>query len=314
MSSFFEKLGIGLKKSSSPLSTGISSIFNGKKVSSELLDELEETLLSSDMGVGAATKIISAIAKEKFAKECSDEDIKLFLSDRIAEILRPCEKEFVIDENKKPFIILMSGVNGGGKTTTIGKLADKFLRQKSGFLTSKPQISFIAADTFRAAAVEQLKEWGKRTGCRVKFGENGCDAAGLCFDGLNEAIAQKDDIVFIDTAGRLQNKSGLMDELKKIIRVIKKVVPDAPHASLLTIDATTGQNALSQIEIFEREIGIDGLVITKLDGTSRGGILVAAAEKFKLPVYFVGVGEKEEDLDIFKADDFAKGLVGICRK
>jgi len=314
MSSFFEKLGIGLKKSSSPISSGISSIFNGKKIDSELADELEETLLSADMGVGAVTKIISALSKEKFLKDCSDEDIKLFLADKIAEILHPCEQKFVIDENKKPFIILMSGVNGGGKTTTIGKLANKFLQQKSGFLSSKPKISFIAADTFRAAAVEQLKEWGKRTGCRVKFGENGCDAAGLCFDGLNEAIAQKDDIVFIDTAGRLQNKSGLMDELKKIIRVIKKVMPDAPHASLLTVDATTGQNALSQIEVFGREIGVDGLIITKLDGTSRGGILVAAAEKFKLPVYFVGIGEKEEDLDVFNAADFAKGLVGICKK
>ena len=227
--------------------------------------------------------------------------------------MKPCEREFAIDKNHKPFVILMVGVNGGGKTTTIGKLTAKFQAQ-SGLFGKKPQISFIAADTFRAAAVEQLKVWGERNNVRVYAGADGCDAAGLCFDGLTEAIKQGDDIVFIDTAGRLQNKSGLMDELKKIERVIKKVIPSAPHETILTIDASTGQNALSQVDTFAQSIDISGLIVTKLDGTSRGGMLVGIAEKHKLPIYFIGVGEQIDDLDVFKSSDFAKGLLGLCKK
>ena len=310
MTNFFKKLGLGLKKSSEQISEGLNNLFVRKKIDEQTLQDLEDTLLSSDMGIAATTKIISDFSKEKFGKECDEMQIKSALSAKIAELLKPCEKEFVIDGTKKPFVILMAGVNGAGKTTTIGKLAAKF-QENVHFFGKKPQISFIAGDTFRAAAVEQLKVWGERNKVRVFFGENGCDAAGLCFDGLNEAIKQNDDIVFIDTAGRLQNKAGLMDELKKVVRVIKKVIPDAPHETLLTIDATTGQNALSQVEIFNNEIGLSGLIITKLDGTSKGGILVAISEKNKLPIYFIGVGEKTEDIDAFKSDDFAKGLLGL---
>lgn len=310
MANFLQKLGLGLKKSSNQIVNGLSNIFLRRKVDDQTLEELEETLLSADLGVTVTSKIIARFSKEKFDKECDENEIKTALATQIAEIMKPCEKSFAVATDKKPFVILMAGVNGGGKTTTIGKLAAKF-QQKASFFSKKPQISFIAADTFRAAAVEQLKVWGERNDVKVFYGPEGCDAAGLCFDGLNEAIKRQDDIVFIDTAGRLQNKTGLMDELRKIVRVIKKVMPDAPHETLLTLDATTGQNAISQVEIFNREIGLSGLIITKLDGTSRGGILVAIAEKFNLPVYFIGVGEKIDDLDEFKADEFAKGLLGI---
>ena len=310
MTNFFKKLGLGLKKSSEQISNGLSNIFLRKKVDSATLEELEDLLLSADVGFEASEKIIAQFSKEKFEKECDESEVKSALCKQISEILQPVEKEFVIDKNKKPFVILMVGVNGGGKTTTIGKLAARF-QQSTSFFNKTPQISFIAADTFRAAAVEQLKVWGERNMVRVYAGENGCDAAGLCFDGLKEAIRRGDDVVFIDTAGRLQNKSGLMDELKKIVRVIKKVLPDAPHETILTLDATTGQNALSQVEIFNKEIGLSGLIVTKLDGTSRGGILIAIADKYKIPVYFIGVGEKIEDMDAFDSDDFAKGLLGI---
>ena len=198
----------------------------------------------------------------------------------------------------------MVGVNGAGKTTTIGKIASKLKKEGK-------KVSFIAADTFRAAAVEQLKVWGERSNIRVFYGQDGCDSAGLCYDGLNIAIKEKDDVVFIDTAGRLQNKNGLMDELKKIVRVIKKVIPDAPHNTILTIDATTGQNAVSQVEIFNQIVPLSGLVVTKLDGSAKGGILTAIAQDFSIGVYFVGVGEQIEDLDVFNANEYAQSLVGL---
>ena len=198
----------------------------------------------------------------------------------------------------------MVGVNGAGKTTTIGKLAAKFKADGK-------KVSFIAGDTFRAAAVEQLEIWGKRCDVRVFKGTAGCDAAGLCYDGLNEAVRQKDDIVFIDTAGRLQNKTGLMDELKKVVRVIKKVIPDAPHATLLTLDATTGQNALSQVQTFKEMVDVTGLIVTKLDGTAKGGILVAVAEEQPAPIHYIGIGEGIDDLDTFNAADYAKNLLDI---
>lgn len=313
MANFFKKLGIGLKRSSDKISDGLSDIFLKRKIDDNTIEMLEETLLSADMGFAVTQKIIEKFRKEKFAKDCDENEIKETLSAQIAEIVNPCEQEFVVDKNKKPFVILLVGVNGGGKTTTIGKLAAKF-QAETFFLGRKPRISFIAADTFRAAAVEQLKVWSERNGVRLYSGENGCDAAGLCFDGLNEAIKQNDDIVFIDTAGRLQNKTGLMDELKKIERVIKKVISDAPHATILTLDATTGQNAASQVDLFSQAVKLSGLIVTKLDGTSRGGILVSIAEKYKLPIYYIGVGEGIDDLDIFNAADFAKGLLGLCKK
>lgn len=304
MNNFFQKLGIGLKKSSAKISSGLNEIFNKRRLDSETLEELEELLISTDMGLIASGKIINNFAAKKLDKEISLPEIKTALAEDISNILLPCESTLEITSTSKPFVILMVGVNGAGKTTTIGKLADKL--QSQGH-----KISFIAGDTFRAAAVEQLKVWADKLHIRIFTGDMGCDSAGLCYDGLNAAIKAGDDIVFIDTAGRLQNKNGLMDELKKIIRVIKKVIPDAPHKTLLTIDATTGSNALSQVEEFKQMCNVDGLIVTKLDGSSKGGMLVAIAVENPTPVHFIGIGEKTEDLDIFKADEYAKNLVGL---
>ena len=304
MTNFLQKLRLGLKKSSTKLTDGISNIFTKRKIDTQTLDELEELLISSDIGIRASSKIINNFAKRRLDKDVDYISIKNELAVDIEAILKPCEQSLPIDFSKKPFVILMVGVNGAGKTTTIGKLAAKFKADGK-------KVSFIAGDTFRAAAVEQLSVWGQRCNIRVFQGPNGCDAAGLCYDGLTEAIKQRDDIVFIDTAGRLQNKTGLMDELKKIIRVIKKVLPDAPHATLLTIDATTGQNALSQVETFTEMVNVTGLVITKLDGTAKGGILVAVAEEKPTPIHYIGVGEGIDDLDVFNAADYAKNLLEL---
>lgn len=302
--SFWEKLGLGLKKSSAKISSGISDIFTKKKLDNATLEELEELLLTADMGVASSQKIIAEFAKQKQDKDITDEQIRRLLAQNVENILKPCEREFIIDETAKPYVILMVGVNGAGKTTTIGKLAAKL--QKQG-----KKVSFIAGDTFRAAAVEQLKAWALKLNIRVFFGADGCDSAGLCYDGINTAIKNGDDVVFIDTAGRLQNKSGLMDELKKIDRVIKKIMPEAPHKVLLTLDATTGQNAVAQVQTFKEIIGVNGLIVTKLDGSSKGGILVAIAEESKLPIYYIGVGEQIDDLDIFNAKQYACSLVDI---
>ena len=302
--SFWEKLGLGLKKSSAKISKGISDIFTKKKLDNATLDELEELLLTADMGVTSSQKIITEFAKQKQNRDITDEEIRSLLAQNIESILKPCEQEFIIASESKPYIILMVGVNGAGKTTTIGKLAAKL--QKQG-----KKISFIAADTFRAAAVEQLKAWALKLNIRVFFGPDGCDSAGLCYDGLNAAIKNGDDVVFIDTAGRLQNKSGLMDELKKIVRVMQKIIPSAPHKVLLTLDATTGQNAVAQVQAFKEIIGVNGLIVTKLDGSSKGGILVAIAEESKLPIYYIGIGEQIDDLDIFNAHQYACSLVDI---
>lgn len=304
MTNFFQKLGLGLKKSSDKLTSGISDIFTKRKVDSQTLEELEELLITSDLGVKASTKIIANFGERRLNKDATSAEIRSELAADIEAILKPCEQNLVIDNKIKPFVILMVGVNGAGKTTSIGKLAAKFKQEGK-------QISFIAGDTFRAAAVEQLEVWGKRNDIRVYKGPNGCDAAGLCFDGLNEAIKLGDDIVFIDTAGRLQNKAGLMDELKKIIRVIKKVIPEAPHATLLTIDATTGQNALAQVQTFKEMVDVSGLIITKLDGTAKGGILVAVAEEQPTPIHFIGIGEGIDDLDKFNAHDFANSIMEL---
>ena len=302
MSNWFQKLGFGLKKTSTQLTTGITDIFTKRKVDSQTLEDLEDLLITSDLGVKASQKIISSFAARRLNKDADEQEIKTELANDIEAILKPCEQPFLIEE-KKPYVILMVGVNGAGKTTTIGKLSAK--------LKAKHQISYIAADTFRAAAVEQLQIWGDRNNIRVYKGPNGCDAAALCFDGLKEAINQGDDIVFIDTAGRLQNKAGLMDELSKIVRVIKKIIPDAPHATLLTIDATTGQNALNQVKTFKDMVNVNGLIVTKLDGTAKGGIIVAVAEETKIPIYYIGIGESIEDLDHFKAHDFARQLLSL---
>ena len=302
MTSFIQKLGLGLKKSSQKISNGLSDIFTKKKLSSDTLDDLSDVLLSADMGTTATQKIIDSLAKKRLNKDLTIAEIKQALAEEVALLLAPCEKKLIIDENKKPFVILMVGVNGAGKTTTIGKLAAKFKAQGK-------KISFIAGDTFRAAAVEQLSVWGERNSIRVYKGAAGCDAAGLCYDGLQEAIKQGDDIVFIDTAGRLQNKSGLMDELKKIIRVMQKVIPSAPHQTILTLDATTGQNALDQVQTFSSITDISGLIITKLDGSAKGGILAAIAGQCPKPVYYIGIGEGIDDLDEFSAQAYAQNLI-----
>ena len=303
MISWLEKLGLGLKKSSQKIGGGISGIFTKRKLDAETLEELEELLIASDMGVRTAA-IVGEFSKMRQDKEISEQEIREKLAAELEKLLRPCERKFAVAEGKKPFVILMAGVNGAGKTTTIGKLATKLKAQGL-------QVSLIAADTFRAAAVEQLKVWGTRSEVRVFAGENGCDSAGLCFDGLKEAVTKGDDVVFVDTAGRLQNKSGLMDELRKIVRVMQKVVPDAPHETLLTLDATTGQNALSQVEVFKQCVPVSGLVVTKLDGTAKGGVVAAIAGENPTPIYYVGVGEGIDDLDGFRAADYARNLVGL---
>lgn len=303
MSNFWQKLGLGLKKSSDKISGGLTDIFSKKKLDSASLAELEDLLLISDMGVKASEKLLSDFAAQKLDKDITDVEIRRLLAEKIEDILKPCEQEFSV-ESAKPYVILMVGVNGAGKTTTIGKLAAKLQAQGK-------KVSFIAGDTFRAAAVEQLKIWADRLNISVFRGADGCDSAGLCYDGLQQAIKNGDDVVFIDTAGRLQNKNGLMDELKKIVRVMQKVIPEAPHKVLLTIDATTGQNAISQIQIFKDISGVNGLVVTKLDGSSKGGIIVAAAKEFALPIYFIGVGEQIEDLNSFNAHDYANALLGL---
>ena len=300
MSSWIDKLKNGLKKSSSKLSEGITDVFTKRKIDAETLEELEEILLMSDIGFSAASQIIKNFSAKKMNKDASDKEIKEALSIEVADILSPCSQQFVILP-QKPHVVLMIGVNGAGKTTTIGKLAHKFKDKK---------ISLIAGDTFRAAAVEQLKVWGERNNVKVYFGAQGCDAAGLCFDALTKATEEGDDIVFIDTAGRLQNKKNLTDELKKIVRVIQKVLPEAPHHTLLCLDATTGQNALDQVKTFKEIANINGLIINKLDGTAKGGIIVAIAKESPLPVYFLGVGEGIDDLIGFDAKSFAKSLLG----
>lgn len=304
MSNFLQKLGFGLKKTSQNLSRGISEIFTKENLSEDVVTDLEELLYSADVGVKASSEIVAAFTSRRFEKGSDMNEIKQELCKDIVNILKKSEQPFVIDTTQKPFVILMVGVNGAGKTTTIGKLGKKFAAE--GY-----KVSFIAADTFRAAAVEQLSVWGERNNLRVYSGAAGCDSAGLCYDGLKEAQKQGDDIVFIDTAGRLQNKKGLMEELQKVVRVVKKVIPDAPHKTLITIDAATGQNGLEQVRTFKELVDVNGVVVTKLDGSSKGGIIIAVAAETGLPVYFVGIGEQTEDMDVFRADDFARGLLGL---
>ena len=302
--SWVQRLRQGLGRSSSALTEGISGVFLKRKLDEDTLQDLEDILIQSDLGVETAMTITERLADGRYDKEVSDEEVRGILAEEVEKVLAPVAHPLTVDGTKKPHVILVVGVNGTGKTTTIGKLAQKL--SDDGL-----SVMLAAGDTFRAAAIEQLKIWGERTGSPVIARETGADAAGLAFDALTEAKASGTDVLLIDTAGRLQNKTELMAELEKVVRVIKKQEPDAPHTVLLTLDATTGQNALNQVEIFRQTAGVTGLVMTKLDGTARGGILVAIAAKHQLPVHFIGVGESVEDLEPFNAADFARAIAGL---
>ena len=300
---FFSRLKQGLSRSTQKLGGGLTSVFTKRKLDDEALEELEDLLITADLGPSVAERIIESFRKTRFGTEVTDEEIRNTLADEIASVLAPVAIPFEPDPAHKPHVVLVVGVNGVGKTTTIGKMARFFTDQGK-------KVMMVAGDTFRAAAVEQLQVWGERTGCPVIAGAPNADAAGLAFEGLKRTKAQGADLLFVDTAGRLHNKSALMEELAKIIRVMRKFDETAPHSVLLVLDATTGQNAVEQVRVFRELVNVTGLVVTKLDGSARGGIVVALADSFGLPVHAVGVGEQVEDLRPFSAQDFAKGLVG----
>ncbi len=301
---WFSRLKAGLTRSSSKLSDGITGIFTKRKLDDAALEELEDLLITSDLGVSTAAKLTANLAKTRFNKDVDPIEVREALADNIAEILEPVAHPLAVDPARKPHVVLVVGVNGSGKTTTIGKLATDLTRKGHSVLLA-------AGDTFRAAAIDQLKIWGERTGCDVVAKAPGADSAGLAFEAIEKARSTNKDLVLIDTAGRLHNKSDLMAELEKILRVIKKLDPEAPHDVLLVLDATTGQNAISQLGTFKELVSVTGLIVTKLDGTARGGVLLALAEKFKLPVHAIGVGEGAEDMRPFKARDFARSLMGL---
>jgi len=303
--SWWHRLSSGLARSSSALGQGIADLITKRKLDSDTLQDFEDVLIRADLGTTVSARIIETLRKGRFEKDIEVEEVRAILSREIEAVLRPVAHPLVIDTARKPFVIVMAGVNGAGKTTTIGKLTAKFRQEGRSVLLA-------AGDTFRAAAIEQLQVWGQRTGAEVMSRPQGADAAGLAFDAVTQAREQGTDIVMIDTAGRLQNRTELMAELEKIIRVIKKVDETAPHAVLLVLDATVGQNALSQVDLFKKAAGVTGLVMTKLDGTARGGILVALAEAQGLPVHFIGVGEGIDDLEPFAAEDFAKAIAGLA--
>ena len=300
---FMAKLGSGLSRSSSRLTTGLS-VFGRRKLDDETLEELEDLLISSDLGARVAMRVTGNLSKERFEKEITEDEIRGALASEITQVLKPREKIVDFSEGPSPRIVLFVGVNGSGKTTTIGKIASKLTEQGAKAL-------LVAGDTFRAAAIEQLTVWGERAGIPVMSKPTGADAAGLVYEAIEKAKADNLDLVLVDTAGRLQNKTELMSELEKVVRVIKKLDPTAPHDVILVLDATVGQNALSQVEAFRNTAGVTGLVMTKLDGTAKGGVLVAIAEAYDLPIHFIGIGEKAEDLRPFSAEAFSKALVGL---
>lgn len=299
---FFEKLKTGLSKSASAL--GLDALVK-KKLDDVSLAELEEALIRADLGAAQAKAITAVVAKGRYDQDVATYDLRRIIADEIEKILQPVAKPLLIDPAIKPFVILVAGVNGTGKTTTIGKIAAKLTAEGN-------KVVLAAGDTFRAAAIEQLQIWGERAGAEVVARTAGSDSAGLCFDAFAKAKQSGANVLLIDTAGRLQNKAGLMAELQKIARVLKKQDAAAPHATLLVLDATTGQNAINQVEAFAAAVPLTGLIMTKLDGTAKGGILVALAAKFGIPVHFIGVGEREEDLQGFSADIFAKALTGAA--
>jgi fused signal recognition particle receptor len=302
--SWWRRLSGGLKRTSSALGTAVADLVTKRKLDRAMLEDIEDVLLRADLGTEVAARISAAVGHGRYDKAISADEVKTVVATEVEKVLSAVAKPLEIDTSHKPFVILVVGVNGSGKTTTIGKLA-------STFSAEGRKVMLAAGDTFRAAAIEQLKVWGERNKVPVIAGAQGSDSASLAFTAVTAARDDKRDVLLIDTAGRLQNKTELMVELEKVVRVIKKVDATAPHAVLLVLDATVGQNALSQVDAFHRTAGVTGLVMTKLDGTARGGILVALSEKYKLPVHFIGVGEGIDDLAPFTAKDFAQAIAGI---
>ncbi len=302
--SWWQRLKGGLTRTSSQIGTAITDLVTKRKLDAATIEDLEDLLIRADLGVTVAGRIAEAVAKGRYEKAIEPDEVKAILAREVEAVLGPVAKPLVVDDAAKPFVILVVGVNGSGKTTTIGKLAAK-LRQQG------KRVVLAAGDTFRAAAIEQLKIWGERVGATVIARGQGSDSASLAYEALEQARGEAADVLIVDTAGRLQNKTALMGELEKIVRVMKKVDATAPHAVLLVLDATVGQNALSQVEEFAKVAGVTGLVMTKLDGTARGGILVAIAAKHALPIHFIGVGEGVDDLEPFAAKDFARAIAGL---
>jgi fused signal recognition particle receptor len=300
---WWRRLGVGLKRTSASIGDAIGDLVVKRKLDQAMVDEIEEALIRADLGIDCAARIAAAVGEGRYDKSITSEEVKEVLAREMEKVLTPVAKPLAI-EKAKPFVVLVVGVNGSGKTTTIGKLAAQARAQGHA-------VMLAAGDTFRAAAIDQLKIWGTRSGASVIARAPGADAAGLAFDALTKARGEEIDLLLVDTAGRLQNKAVLMDELEKMVRVMKKVDPAAPHAVLLVLDATVGQNALAQVEVFRDVAGVTGLAMTKLDGTARGGILVAIAEKYGLPVHFIGVGEGVDDLAPFSAKEFARAVAGI---
>ncbi len=301
--SWWRRLSGGLTRSSSAL-TAISDLVTKRMLDEATLEEIHDALVRADLGIDTADRIADTLSHSRHDAAITPDEVKAVVAAEVEKALASVAQPLVIDTAKKPFVILVAGVNGSGKTTTIGKLAAKFRAEGRS-------VMLAAGDTFRAAAIEQLKIWANRSGADFIAREAGADAAGLAFDAVRAAKERGIEILLIDTAGRLQNRTELMEELEKIVRVIKKVDASAPHAVLLVLDATVGQNALSQVELFQKAVGVTGLAMTKLDGTARGGILVALAVKFALPVHYVGVGESIDDLAPFSARDFARAIAGL---
>lgn len=302
---WLNRLTSGLRRTSSALNQNLGELFSGaRKLDRATLDELEELLIATDIGVSTAAQLTRTLAEGRFDQEITGDEVRAALAAQIAEILSPVAEPLAINPSHRPHTVLVCGVNGSGKTTTVGKLAQLYRDQGLS-------VMLAAADTFRAAAVEQLRIWGERTGAPVVARETGADAAGLVFDAIEEARRQNADLLLIDTAGRLQNKTELMDELKKVIRVAKKLDETAPQSTLLVLDATVGQNAHSQVETFRDMVDVTGLVVTKLDGSAKAGVVVALAERFGLPVHAIGVGEQADDLRPFDATSFARALVDL---
>jgi fused signal recognition particle receptor len=302
--SWWQRLTGGLKRSSSAIGGAIADLVSKRKLDAEALRDIEDALIRADLGIETAERIAAALGEGRYEASISPEAVKAVVAAEVEKVLAPVARPLLIDPAHKPFVVLVVGVNGSGKTTTIGKLAAKFRAEGRN-------VMMAAGDTFRAAAIDQLKIWATRTGAAFMARDAGADAAGLVFDALTAARERGIDVLLVDTAGRLQNRTELMNELHKMVRVIKKIDAGAPHAVLLVLDATVGQNALSQVDIFKKTAGVSGLVMTKLDGTARGGILVALAARSELPVHFIGVGETVDDLAPFAARDFARAIAGL---